>query len=124
MGGRGQNYTIRGRLPNYKQARIFKSKLYDYILDPENPKSKPFLEVGYDRGHLDLLVRDIRAKLGTNKALQYENDKFGNKIFQVNMSLGIAKKMTFTTGWIVPKGEKKPRLTTAYKNKSKYFKKE
>ena len=121
MGGRGAEYKVIGRLKNYKNARIFKAKLYDYALNPNVSKSKALYAVGYDRQHYKQLENDIREKLAKTKALQYNKDKRGNTQFQVNMSLGITSKRVFTTAWTIEKGERNPKFVTIYPNKTPYF---
>ncbi len=124
LGGRGQNYTIINRLPNFKKAIFPRNKFKNYILNPnkEENKAKYFESLGYNMKNYKLLQEHIMQKLATNKSLKYETDSYGNTAYQVNMELGLSKKEIVTTAWIILKGEDKPRFVSAYKNQSKYFK--
>ncbi len=126
MGGRGsRSYTIVSRLPNFKNAVIARDKLKNYILNPSksNGKSKFFNDLGYNMKNYKLLEAHIMQKLATNKALKYEKGKDGRISFQVNMALGVNRKEMVLTAWSIDAGSKIPRFVTAYKNDSKYFKK-
>ena len=118
MGGRGQNYSVINRLPNYKNAVIPRNKFKNYILNPgKSSKAAFFRAIGYNMKNYKRLENDIREKLKTNKALQYETNDDGDTSFQVNMLLGISKKEMVSTAWIIRKGETDPQFITAYKNK-------
>lgn len=118
MGGRGQKYTVIKRLPNFRHAVIPRRKLKNYFLNPSKDKNKAafFRSIGYNMRNWKRFVTDVKRKAGTNKALKYETDKYGNTAYQINMSLGITKKHMVTTGWIIRKGSRIPQLVTAYPN--------
>ncbi|MBD8961756.1 MAG: hypothetical protein EGR81_05835 [Ruminococcaceae bacterium] len=121
MGGRGQNYSIQKRLNNHKNAVIARNKLKNYILNPtkDESKAKFFKSLGYNMQNYERLERDMRAKLGTSKALKYQTNPDGSVSFQVNMYIGIDKKALVTTAWRIDNGSNVPRFITAYPNRSK-----
>lgn len=116
MGGRGSKSGIISRLPNYKKAVIDQRKTGNYLLNPtkSNGKSTFFNSIGYNMKNTDRFEKDIREGLESNKAISYNNDKFGNKAFQVDMLLGIDKKAMVTTAWRIDKGKSEPRFISAY----------
>lgn len=116
MGGRGASSGIVNRLPNYKRAIIPQRKIGNYLLNPSksNGKSDFFNSLGYNMKNAERFEKDIRKGLESNKAMSYHKDKFGNTSFDVNMPLGIGKKVMVTTAWRVDKGSTAPRFITAY----------
>ena len=116
MGGRGASSGIINRLSNYKNAVISQRKIGNYLLNPtkSNGKSSFFNEIGYNMKNAKRLEQDIRKGLENNKAMSYHEDKFGNKSFDVNIPLGIGKKVMVTTAWRIDKGSTAPRFITAY----------
>lgn len=118
MGGRGQNYSVVKRLPNYRRAFIPRNKLKNYILNPSKDKNKAefFSSLGYNMKNWKRLERDILHKASTNKALKYKKDEYGRVAYQVNMLLGISRKRMVATGWIIDKKGDNPRMITAYHN--------
>ncbi|WP_432643218.1 DUF6883 domain-containing protein [Acidaminococcus sp.] len=119
MGGRGQNYSIVKRLPNFKCAIVPRNKLKNYILNPgKSPdKAKFFASIGYNMRNWERFMADVKKKVRTNKALKYRTDKYGQTEYQVNMQIGITRKRMVATGWVVRKGSSKPQFVTAYQNK-------
>lgn len=120
MGGRGQKYTVIKRLPNYGNAVIPRNKVKNYVLNPSKDPNKAnfFANLGYNMQNFKMLISDIKSAVATTKALHYVNkDKFGNDVYQVNVTLGINKKAIVTTGWIVEPGSNVPKLVTLYHNK-------
>ncbi len=121
MGGRGAASGYTTRLPNRQRAIITGSKIKNYILDPvkSNGKYKYFNELGYTVKNADRLVLDIRKGLRENKAHKYEKNKYGNRAYEVVMTLGMRKKGKILTAWQIDKGSNIPRFITAYKYEGK-----
>lgn len=116
FGGRGQgSYKIKNRIKGYNSPIIENDKL-NYILAKDKFKARYFNALGYTTATTNRLKKDISKKLKTNKALKYENDEFGNEVYQVNMQLGIKSKSVVTTAWVIPKGKSQPEFVSAYKN--------
>lgn len=115
MGGRGSSSGMSSRLPNYKNAVISRDKLKNYILNPNKDpaKSKFFNSIGYNMKNYRQLEADIREGLSKNNAIEYKENKYGNKAFSVTMELGIGKKKQTVTGWQIDNGDNKPRFITA-----------
>lgn len=113
------------RLPNYKSAEIPQRKLGNYILNPDksNGKSVFFNGIGYNMKNSDRFAQDVRKGLETGKAKVYDKDKDGNTPYQVDMPLGINKKVMVTTAWQIDKGKREPRFITAYPAEKKRKKK-
>lgn len=58
------------------------------------------------------LREDLREALRNSKARYSEANRFGRVHFQVNMEIGIDKKVKVVTGWFMNKGDKAPQLAT------------
>lgn len=113
MGGRGARSENK-RLPNYRNAEIPKNKIGNYLLNPSNKnnqdKDKLFNSIGYNMQNKAKLKEDILKQLKTSKAkLQKSNGE--NKYYEVEMKLGVNKKIDFITIWLVDK--KTTRFITA-----------
>lgn len=124
MGGRGAASRIVNRLPNYKNAEIPQRKLGNYLLNPTKSKGKSdfFNSIGYNMKNAERLEKDIRKGLENNKALSYNENKFGNRAYEVDMALGINKKVTVKTAWQIDKGENIPKFVSAYPKEKKRVK--
>lgn len=124
MGGRGASSGIVNRLPNYKNAVIPQRKLGNYLLNPTKSKGKSdfFNSIGYNMKNAERLEKDIRKGLENNKALRYNENKFGNRAYEVDMPLGINKKVIVKTAWQVDKGENVPKFVSAYPKEKKRVK--
>lgn len=119
MGGRGANFRIIARLPSYEKAVIPYGKIERYLLKPDKGGGKAsfFHSLGYNMKNKKRFKIDILEQLRKNKALEYTKDEYGGVAYQVDMVLGINKKRMVKTGWYIGKGERFPRLVTAYPNK-------
>lgn len=101
-------------MTNFKAAIIRRSKVSNYLLNPTKSKDKAaFLKMlGYNMKNQGRLQKDIREGLKSNKARVSEPNKFGRIHFQVNMTIGISKKVKVVTGWHLDKGSKEPKFDT------------
>lgn len=120
MGSRGQ-YSISARMPRFRHATIARAKIRDYLLSPLNPQGKAafFKSIGYTTRNADKFKKDILNGLKHNKAFVYEKNKRGDVAISVIMELGITKKVECVTAWCIEKGEKNPKLVTAYPRRKK-----
>lgn len=114
MGGRGagsnKNSIVSRRLPNYKNAVIPKGKIGNYLVNPSNKnnqgKAKLFNSIGYNMKNKERLEKDLLKGLKNNKATLQKQNK-DTKIYEVDMKLGINKKVQFKTIWQTKKKETK-----------------
>lgn len=114
MGGRGagssKNSISSRRLPNYKNAIIPKGKIGNYLVNPSNKnnqgKAKLFNSIGYNMKNKERLEKDLLKGLKNNKATLQKQNK-DTKIYEVDMKLGINKKVQFKTIWQTKKKETK-----------------
>lgn len=101
MGGRGASSSKTIKI-NYKKAVIPKGKTGNYLLNPSNTnnqgKSKLFNSIGYNMKNKSRLEEDLLKGLKDNKA-KMQREYNGNKVYQVDMLLGINKKIKFKTIW-------------------------
>lgn len=116
-GKRGIGTPVK-RLRNYKNAVVPRAKLMNYLLNPKksNGKSVLFNAIGYNMSNHRRLSKDIKAGLKNNIALKFKKNSHGEIEYQVDMVLGITKKVRITTAWAIKKGGS-PRFVTAYKAK-------
>ena len=125
MGGRGAWSYTRSRLPNFKRAIIRRSKLSDYVLNPEKSKGKDkFLKsFGYSMRNHERLKKDLLHGLKNNPVRVSEPNKYGRIHYQVNMELGLNKKAKVVTVWVKDKNDDYPRFETLrpYKGKKDDF---
>lgn len=107
MGGRGASSgTTNRRLPNYNNAIIPKGKIGNYLVNPSNKnnqgKAKIFNSIGYNMKNKKTLEKDLLKGLKNNNAKSQ-----GNNRYEVDMKLGINKKIDFKTIWQVDKKQAK-----------------
>lgn len=116
FGSRGAMSGMVIRLPNYKKAKITGDKLKNYLLNPQkgNGKHNVFNSLGYNMQNFSRLKSDILEGLKNNEAKAYSKNKYGNRLYEVVMPLGIGEKHNILTVWQIDKGSKIPRLITAY----------
>lgn len=114
MGGRGASSGKRKRLPNYKNAIIPKGKIGNYLLNPNNKnnqgKAELFNKLGYNMKNKKRLENDLLKGLKNNNAKLQKESKY-NKRYEVNMELGINKKIKIKTIWQIDKTN--PKFITA-----------
>ncbi len=115
MGGRGvYSQSIKKRVPNYKNAKVYKSKIVNYLLI--NPaKSKPFLELGFNTKNSKRLAEEIKNGLKNNVVVSMRKNEVGNYNYRVDMTIkGInGKTLEIKTIWEVD--NKKTHLVSAMK---------
>ena len=124
MGGRGASSGVKNnhRLPNYKNAIIARNKLKNYLLNPKKSDGKNvfFNSIGYNMKKYKWMERDLRSGIANNKPYEITN-RYGNtaRAYNVNMPLGVNKKVIVVTGWRYDENSKKPRFITAYPAKTR-----
>ena len=112
MGSRGAS-SGKKRLPNYKNAIIYKSKITDYVLITN--KGKPFEELGFNTKNFKRLSEQIKKELKNNYVISRRLNKVGNYNYRVDMKIkGINdKELNIKTIWEVSK--KKTKLISFMK---------
>lgn len=115
MGGRGSSSGIIRRVPNAKNATIADSKITQFLLMPGKKHYAEFISVGYSENNPEQLQIDLLNGLMYNSAKEYKTNEYGNKVYEVDMILGITKKKKFRTGWQIDKGSTHPRFITAHR---------
>lgn len=105
MGGRGASSYITKRVPNYKDVKIYNSKITNYILkDPA--KNKPFLELGYNTKNAKRLAQELKSGLKKNAVISKRINETGKYNYRVDMTIkGIdgEKTLKIKTIWEVDK---------------------
>ena len=121
MGGRGAWSYVSREIVNRKKVIIRRSRISDYLLNPLKSKGKAeFLrKLGYNMKNQARLQRDLRDGLKANQARVSEPNKYGTVHIQVNMQIGIDRKASVVTGWIIRKGNSVPELSTVRPLKSR-----
>ncbi|MDR0248507.1 MAG: hypothetical protein LBI44_02430 [Oscillospiraceae bacterium] len=100
-------------MPNYGSAVVPRDKIRQYYLKPGTNHFEDFAEVGYTAKHAKRLEQDLLDGLKENNVVLRIEDERG-MLYTVYMELGITKKRTFLTAWIIEKGGP-PRNITAYR---------
>lgn len=93
------------------------SKFAKYFLDPKQPHSKEFFDVGYKESDSDLLFRHIEEGYDLSKRTGMRKNDRGQEQFRIPMSLGVTRKKSFTTSWQIDKEGDQPKLTSAYRDR-------
>lgn len=103
-------------MPRFRNAIIRRAKIRDYLLSPKNidGKSKYFKSLGYTTRNADKFINDLKNGLKDNKAVVYKENKRGDIMMTVTMTIGIHKIEEVQTVWCIEKGQKNPHLVTAY----------
>jgi hypothetical protein len=107
------------KLPNGENAFIDDRKLYDYCLNPDNPRGNNKARVfaaalGITTTNAELLRDNLFDAAANGDATIGELDLYGLRYtidFQLTTFAGTA---TVRSGWIILTGENTPRLTTCY----------
>lgn len=107
------------KLPNVKHAIIQKEKFTDYLLSLTNedgkPKAEYFRKIGFNETNLKDFENALITVASNNEVKTVEKSKFGVKyVIEGLMDSPIGKKVIVRTVWSIDKGEKNPRLVTAY----------
>ena len=108
------------RLPNAKHAIIQKEKLINYLLSltdgDRKPKAEYFRKIGFNETNLKAFESALLTVASNNDVKTIEKYKFGVKyIVEGFMDSPKGKRIMIRTVWSVDKGEKNPRLVTAYR---------
>lgn len=115
FGGRGAKSYITKRVPNYKEAKVYNSKITDYILKDKS-KNKPFLELGYNNKNSKRLVQELKNGLKKNAVISKKLNEVGRYNYRVDMTIkGVdgEKTLRIKTIWEVDK--KNTHLVSAMK---------
>lgn len=107
------------KLPNRKNAIIEERKLTHYLLsltdEDGRPKAEYFRKIGFNEINLKDFERALLAVALNNEVKTVEKHKFGIKyIVEGLLEAPKGKKFMVRCIWSINKGEKNPRLVTAY----------
>lgn len=107
------------KLPNRKNALVEKRKLTHYLLsltdEDGKPKAEYFRKVGFNEANLKDFEHALLAVASNNEVKTVEKSKFGVKyVVEGLMDSPMGKKFMVRIIWSIDKGEKNPRLVTAY----------
>lgn len=115
----------KGHLSNARKAKMPKSKIVDYALNPDHPTGKHKAKVfesalGYNKDNYKSLIKQIKQNVGKYKATQVGQNEHG-VLYQVIMPIKgpNGKTKDVVTGWIIKNGDYYPSLTTLYVKKEK-----
>lgn len=115
MGGRGAESGLVNRVPNASKATIADSKITRWLLDPAKKHYQEFAAVGYSENNPEILRNDLLRGIKESTAMAFEMNEHGDRIFNVDMFLGVDRKERFRTSWQIDKGKKYPRFITAFR---------
>lgn len=124
MGGRGVRVKGTGKTVA-KNAVIPRNKLKNYLLNPNKGKGKHavFSDLGYNMSNWKHLDRDIRGELKRASSAGLlkggKVNKQGERHYNVDMNLGVGKKRTILTGWVVKDKKGSLHFVTAFPKKDK-----
>ena len=107
------------RLPGFREARIDRSKLSDYLLSDVHPvgRSKElfFRLLGYSPRDPGRLEQDLRALIAWSDAVLVSTSEYGTKyLVSGSLDAPAGRSPRIRTVWIVRTGEHRPRFVTAY----------
>lgn len=115
-----KNVTIMSmRLPNRKNAIIRREKLIGYLLSLTDkdgrPKAEYFRKIGFNEANLKEFERALLTVVENNEVKTIEKYDFGVKYaVEGLMDSPSGKRVMVRTVWSIDRGEKAPRLVTAY----------
>jgi hypothetical protein len=107
------------KLPHASSAVVPAAKVRDYLLSLSHPvvrfKAAFFERLGYTAANWQQLARDLCQHAIDNEAVGPASSDFGEK-YEVhgNLTGPAAKTAAVVTVWIVLRGERTPRLVTAF----------
>lgn len=115
MGGRGAASGFVNSVPNADRATIADNKITRYLLDPTKEHYHEFIAVGYSENDPERLTKDLLEGVKGSVALAFEANEHGDRMFNVDMMLGVTQKKRFRTAWQIDKGKSYPRFVTAFR---------
>lgn len=107
------------KLPNGENAFIDDRKLYDYCLNPDNPRGSNKARVfaaalGITAANAGILRDNLLEAAANGDVTLGELDLYGQR-YTIDFPLTtFAGTATVRSGWIILTGETMPRLTTCY----------
>lgn len=106
-------------IPNADQAVIEPEKLYGYLLSRAHPigkfKARFFNAIGYWSDSWKRLEADLRTQHLSKTARLAGSTRYGQK-YEIRAILQgpIGRPALVVSVWVIPAGEDRPRLITAY----------
>lgn len=104
-----------GIIESKKGFSIHQDKIEKYMLKEGAKHSQDFFNVGYTKNDAVRLYKDIERRYDIKKATGFRQNANGSIGYSIYMDLGIIKKRTFCTAWIIDEDGATPRLTSAYR---------
>ena len=107
------------KLPNADIARVDREKITEYLLNPGHPdnggKADFFINLGFRKEEWQTFATALCASAQKSSLCQSMESVHGKKyIVDAEIETPIGKTPMVRTIWIVDKGERAPRLVTAY----------
>lgn len=107
------------KVPNFENAQIPSGKVEDYLLNLDHPdgssKARLLIKMGFDENSLlATLLNHIRE----NEVIETKATPYGIKyIVEGLLKSPLGRQFNLRSVWIIPNGEKNPKLITAHPSK-------
>ncbi|MCL4784677.1 MAG: hypothetical protein KJZ70_16710 [Bryobacterales bacterium] len=107
------------KLPGAEHAIVNIAKLRDYCLDPHHPRGRHKARVfasalGLTQADAEILRDALLAGALEDNAVRDDSDEYGDRYtIDFEMEHG-GRHATIRSGWIVPRDEAQPRLTSCF----------
>ena len=90
-------------------------KFTGYFLKPGAKHADQFFSAGYTEQDVLQLRYDIARQFDMGKAVEFRQRAGGAATFNIYMELGVTKKRSFCTGWMLDEPNATPRIVTAFR---------
>lgn len=90
-------------------------KFTGYFLKESAKHADEFFDVRYTSDDALRLRYDMARQFDMSKAVEFKGKNGGARTFNLYMELGVTKKRSFVTGWIVDNPGDTPRIVTAFR---------
>jgi len=107
------------KLPNVANAVVSREKITGYLLSATHPtgrhKAKFFASLGFSVESWGILVEALVRHASTHEITKVESTPFGMRyIIDGSLETPCGRKPSVRVVWFVERGERFPRLVTAY----------
>lgn len=111
-------------LPNAKHAEVTEEKILKYLLSSSHrigrSKAAFFAKAGFRPERWKELAESLKKHARENKVILKEENPFGVRyIIEGTLRTPGTEQLNVRTVWFISKGEKAPRLVTAYPARKK-----
>jgi Domain of unknown function (DUF6883) len=112
------------KLPLANQAEVSKAKIVLYLLNPEHRRGKSkarfFVSRGFDGDHWQDMAGALRRHAVENEIAKEESTPLGVRmVVEGNLAMPNGTVAEIRSIWFIERGERIPRLVTAYPLKKK-----